>query len=86
MDLGALKGKLTEVNGYLRSNSFGPLAEELEALLIKVESGDSKAVQEIKKRCHVKWMGDIPIKEIEFNEWVELLESIKELIDSGEQI
>ena len=77
MDLSELKTHVSEVAKHLRSNNFAPLADELDKYLREVEHGKIESVNEITKRCHIKWMGDIPIKELGFNEWIQLLGKVK---------
>ncbi len=77
MKINELKVRVSEVSMYLRSNNFTPLADELDQYILEVERGKIESVKEITKRCHIKWMGDIPIKELSFNEWIHLLEEVK---------
>lgn len=78
MRLSELKACVNEVAGHLRNNNFAPLADDLDKYLGEVEKGKIESAHEILKRCHVKWMGDIPIKELSFDEWIQLLEKTKD--------
>lgn len=68
-----------EIVNYLRTNEFYKEAEELEDLIIKLYSDNEKnnAIERIIERTHVKWFGDLYIKNLDYQEWWRLLEKLR---------
>lgn len=77
MSLNELKVLVGMVNVHLRNNDFFKLADEFEKYLDEFENGNAESLEEIVKRCHIKWAGDMPIQDVAFDEWIQLLEKTK---------
>lgn len=68
------------VSQHLSANDFTTEANELQGLLsIAVQANEDSpaALKAIHDRCHIKWLGDLPIRELTVNEWLNLLENVK---------
>lgn len=80
MNTDELSKAVNEVVGHLRANGFEDDATEFQGLMNKINTYSSDAAQaaeDIQARCHVKWLGDVPIKNIPFNDWLYLLDRVK---------
>lgn len=77
MKIQELTQSVGEVIRYLRSNGFDQEASELESLLRQAAAGNADAARGIHERCHIKWLGDIPIQELSDIEWLNLLDRVK---------
>ena len=77
MNLEKFKHLVNQASSHLRNNNYYQLADELDKYLEGAERGEKESVDEIIKRCHIKWMGDIFIEELEFDDWIQLLEKVK---------
>lgn len=76
MKIDNLTSVAEKVIHHLKANGFTAEADELEQLLL--EAGASKAARKaIYDRCHIKWLGDLPIQDMTLGEWLGLLEEVK---------
>lgn len=77
---------MEEVVAHLRTSGFEDDAVNLEQLITQINEGSADtatAVRDIQARCHVKWLGDVPVKDVSFNEWLQLLDRVKQAASSG---
>lgn len=68
------------VSQHLSANGFTTEADELQGLLaiaLQANAHSPAAFKAIHDRCHIKWLGDLPIRELTVNEWLNLLEKVK---------
>jgi hypothetical protein len=71
-----LNSAVEKVIHHLKANGFTAEADELEQLLAEAVASEA-ARKAIYDRCHIKWLGDLPIQEMTLEEWLGLLEEVK---------
>lgn len=87
MNLETIRQSVLSVTRLLQLNGFKEEAFELDRLVDKIErqSDDTDIlISRIKTMCHVKYLGDVHIEGLGFNEWLGLLEAVKSSLPSTE--
>lgn len=69
------------VLNLLEKNGHHEVANDLRCWLLEIQSNDpsarAKAAEEVRKRCHVKWIGDLAIDELSYEEWLKSLAKLR---------
>ena len=73
----------TPVVGFLRKSGFEEDAAEIERLIIesKTEKSVIAALTQLRAMCHIKWLGDVPVENIDWNDWLHMLDDLKQSVD-----
>jgi hypothetical protein len=82
MEIAKLRERIERTTSILRASGFKPEAEELDQLFAQLEQSKPNAddaASEIRKRCHIKWFGDLNVQGVGDKEWLNLLDEVKQL-------
>ena len=82
MEIAKLRERIERTTSILRASGFNSEAEELGQLFAVIEQRKpdaENAASEIRKRCHIKWFGDLNVQGVTDNEWINLLDEVRHL-------
>lgn len=71
---------------HLRGSGYDEDADDLQLLIDDLlsapdEESREKVATDIKRRCHIKWLGDVEAKGVGFTEWLRLLDGLRDAVD-----
>jgi hypothetical protein len=76
---------INTVISHLRKSNFDKVAEDLQNLANNLDSENEdlrkEAIFQIKQRCHIKALGDFPVKTMPMNDWYKLLDDLHDYVD-----
>ncbi|WP_293778155.1 hypothetical protein [uncultured Oxalicibacterium sp.] len=80
MNIETTRQRVLSVTRLLRLNGFKEEALELDTLVDKIERTNDDIdtlISRIRRMCHIKYLGDLHVEGVSFDEWLGLLESVK---------